>query len=545
MKRVTCPEIKRIVSLLLMVSLIAAMLAIAAIPVSAASVVALIKVGETPHDVGYNPTNNKVYTANYNSHNVSVIDCASDTVVKTIPVGNYPICADANPITNRIYVSNSGSDTLSVIDGATDTVIGSPIATQDTPSGICVNPITNKIYVMNRLGGSVSVIDGDTNATDATISVGVLPRFACVNTVTNKIYVSHSESDFLSVIDGDDNTVTANIPFIDPAGIDVDMVSNRIYVAHNDSSWNYSYVSIIDGDTDTVIGPQIPVGISPHNIGLNPNTHKLFVSNCWSDDVSIIDCLTNSVVETVPVIDTAYGCAVNPSANKVYVTNSTPSYVSVISDGNPVSSIEVNPESMDFGDVQRWQASAQMVTISNAGYAPLTLSDISLAPSSSPYFSITMAPTLPQMLAAGASVDVEVTFKPTVTGSYTGSLEIVSNDPYNGLVTVPLEGRGVLTDIPSQQVASILTFLDSAVDSGNLAGVGSGNSATHRLNALSNMVETAGDLIKRGLNAEAIAQLQAALQKVDGQPKPPDFAEGAARQELADRIQALISTLSP
>ena len=37
-----------------------------------------------------NPTTNRIYVANYDSNNVSVIDGASNTVVATVAVGSQP-----------------------------------------------------------------------------------------------------------------------------------------------------------------------------------------------------------------------------------------------------------------------------------------------------------------------------------------------------------------------------------------------------------------------------------------------------------------------
>ena len=43
--------------------------------------------GSEPEGVAVNPTTNRIYVANYDSNNVSVIDGASNTVVATVAVG--------------------------------------------------------------------------------------------------------------------------------------------------------------------------------------------------------------------------------------------------------------------------------------------------------------------------------------------------------------------------------------------------------------------------------------------------------------------------
>ena len=57
------------------------------------------------------------------------------------------------------------------------------------------------------------------------------------------------------------------------------------------------------------------------------------------------------------------------------------------------------------------------------------------------------------------------------------------------------------------------------------------------------MIEAAGDLISRGLHADAIVQLNDIYLKCDGDPTPADFVDGTAREELATQIEALMARI--
>lgn len=46
----------------------------------------------------------------------------AQVVVATVPAGTSPFAVAVNPATNRIYVANINSNNVTVIDGATDTV---------------------------------------------------------------------------------------------------------------------------------------------------------------------------------------------------------------------------------------------------------------------------------------------------------------------------------------------------------------------------------------------------------------------------------------
>lgn len=92
-------------------------------------------------------------------------------------------------------------------------------------------------------------------------------------------------------------------------------------------------------------------------------------------------------------------------------------------------------------------------------------------------------------------------------------------------------------------IVDILDFFDDSVENLSLEGSGPGKSADGRLQALRNMLESAGNLIAVGDIDGACAQLIAALGKCDGEPVPPDFVSGSAAEELKDMIMELIASL--
>jgi YVTN family beta-propeller protein len=158
-------------------------------------------------------TTNKIYIANKDSNDVSVIDGATNSVVATItdPNAQAPVAVGINPATNTIYVANSQSNNVTVIDGVTDSVT-TTIAVGTSPSGVAVDSETNFIYVANagntRSGdsGSITVIDGTKHTTDTLSDPKAMnPSALAVNSVTNKIYVANSGSNDVTVIDGAHN----------------------------------------------------------------------------------------------------------------------------------------------------------------------------------------------------------------------------------------------------------------------------------------------------------------------------------------------------
>ncbi len=120
----------------------------------------------------------------------------------------------------------------------------------------------------------------------------------------------------------------------------------------------------------------------------------------------------------------------------------------------PVPDINVTPAGIDFGDVMVGDSSERIVMISNNGDADLTVNSIDLTGSAADFTLNTDADpypcgSLPAVISPGASCTVSVGFTPMSAGSRSTDLQISSNDPDEGTVTVPLSGNGVVDSPPT------------------------------------------------------------------------------------------------
>lgn len=233
----------------------------------------------------------------------------------------------------------------------------------------------------------------------------------------------------------------------------------------------------------------------------------------------------------IPIIETN-----NPG---IYITyNPRPAYCDYQPD------IGVSPLVYDFGDVELETASSILITILNYGNGDLSVQNLTFTPESSTDFTVTLSPELPSVIAPEGSIDVEVTFAPSTEDILYAVLEITSDDPDEPVVTVNLVGVGLVIEVPpSEQIEQILEFFDISVADGTLVGVGPGNSASNRLNALRNMLKATSDLIVVEYFEDAYEQLVDVLKKCDGQVPPPDFVSGEAKEELANKILELMEDL--
>jgi YVTN family beta-propeller protein len=89
-------------------------------------------------------------------------------------------------------------------------------------------------------------------------------------------------------------------------------------------------VSVVDTQTNAVVGSPIPVGDEPEAIAITPDGKTVYAVNNESESVSAIDTGTNRVVSTIRVGDRPTAIAITPDGKTAYVVNFESATVSVI-----------------------------------------------------------------------------------------------------------------------------------------------------------------------------------------------------------------------
>jgi YVTN family beta-propeller protein len=117
-----------------------------------------ITVGEGPIALAFNPSDDNLYVANFNSANVSIIDTSTNTIEDTITVGEGPIALAFNPSDDNLYVADFVSGNVSIIDTSTNT-IEDTITVGEGPIALAFNPSDDNLYVATETAGDVSVIE--------------------------------------------------------------------------------------------------------------------------------------------------------------------------------------------------------------------------------------------------------------------------------------------------------------------------------------------------------------------------------------------------
>ena len=153
-----------------------------------------------------------------------------------------------------------------------------------------------------------------------------------------------------------------------PHGVGVDSATNTIYVAN----YNSNSVSVIDGATNTVTA-SVTVGAGPEGVGVDSVTDTIYVANLNSNNVSVIDGATNTVTASVPVGSAPIGVGVDSATDTIYVANIYSNSVSVIDGATNTVTINIavgsNPEGVGM------DSATDTIYVANSGSNSVSVID--------------------------------------------------------------------------------------------------------------------------------------------------------------------------
>lgn len=264
----------------------------------------------------YNRTNNKLYLYG-NNGDLAILDATTLNVIKKLcflGVGDVPPCW--LPQNNKLYfpaiVDTSDCDGFFVLDGETDsitdTVRTGVAGLPDDIVDITYNQINHRIYFDDFDKCRIRVADAITHNIIDTIKTIGQPYLMEWNPTNNRLYVScvyrpHPESLFyscLNIFDGATNQMIDSTMIRDRAipnqcpygGLLYNPFLNKLYFGAR------TELIIIDCSNDSVI--KRLEGYFPHRFLFNYRNNKIYTSTDSSLQISVIDCVTDSVIKIFP-----------------------------------------------------------------------------------------------------------------------------------------------------------------------------------------------------------------------------------------------------
>lgn len=214
-----------------------------------------------------------------------------------------------SPDGNTIIANNNVSRNVTFIDLPTRTVLGH-VDTGDRPQGVAITPNGQYALVANTdangAQGTVSVIDMATRAVLTTLNIVTRPVHIRISPDSLTAYV-------LTVAGTD------RIHFVNIAGAASSVIGTQLS-GQTGSAFGYTF-------TET------------SGIELSPDGSLLAVCVSFDDQIRFIDTATRAIVANVTVGDFPIRVAFSPSGNRAYVSNAFTNNVSVINVNGASSSV--------------------------------------------------------------------------------------------------------------------------------------------------------------------------------------------------------------
>ena len=243
---------------------------------------------------------------------IATIDTATLKLTRVLKSGSDPEQFDLSRDGKRLYISNEDSAQASVLDTTSGAIIKSiPIGHE--PEGVRVSPDGKWVIVTSETDSTVSIVDTSSLAVLKAASVGVRPRDLAFTPDSKTIYVSGEGDASLSRVPipaGEPVTRVLQLgKEARPMGVVFDAMRKRIYM----STGRGGTIAVAEQQGDGVkLLQEIAVGARPWGIALSRDGRRLYTANGSSNDVTIVDTSSLSVLKKVPVGKGPWGVVLSP-----------------------------------------------------------------------------------------------------------------------------------------------------------------------------------------------------------------------------------------
>ncbi len=316
---------------------------------------------------------------------------------------NYGSVAVGSSSSHTFVVSNTGSADLSV---TSTSIVG------------------DGDFSITSGGGSFTLTPGSTRNVIARFA----PGSAGSKSATLRLANNDSDEDPKDMSLSGSGTVTPDID-IDPTSrnfgdVTIGSSSDQVFIVSNTGTGSLSVSSVSLSGTNS---DQFSIQSGGGSYSLDPGS------------------IGNIIIRFSPATTGSKSASLDIASND---PDENPLQTSLSGSGTavPVPDIAANSSSLEFENVGVGSSQTETVQLSNEGTADLTISTIALAGDDADQFSI-LSGGSSGILTPGATRDVEIQFAPVSEGDITAELQIQSNDPDEGTLSIFLNGTGVVPDI--------------------------------------------------------------------------------------------------
>jgi DNA-binding beta-propeller fold protein YncE len=262
---------------------------------------------------------NKVYVATFQTGEIEVYDLTTKELIKKIPIPGSTIqfpqrladtalitstvitggsSLDYNPNNELLYIANYNTDDIIVVDTKNNDTIVKTIKVSPHPIDVKVDPITNQVLVTSFASKKLTFISGDTSEITGTVDTGISPWGIGIDNREHLAYIAHHNSPYIAVVDILNKKVIKQIPIgFEAQAVVVDTNEHKIYVSFHD----IDKVVKINGGNNNEIETVIELdGRTPNDIAVDSSSHKLYASIKYSNNLFVMG--PESYALSVPVV---------------------------------------------------------------------------------------------------------------------------------------------------------------------------------------------------------------------------------------------------
>jgi YVTN family beta-propeller protein len=275
--------------------------------------------GDAPFDAAISADGSVAVVGMTLSYNVAIVDMASRTVRSHVQTGKRVMDVAITPDGSYAVSCDGDSDTVSIIDLSTDTVVRQlQLPAGSRPAKALISPDGTKAYVLNIAGTDRIWFINLAGASSSIIGSAICGQTGAWNTPQysensaialspdgSLLAVCDSFNDFVRFFDTTSMTEVAAVFVGDfPIRCAFNPAGDRLFVT-NAFSGNVSVIAVA-GASSTNLG-ETPVGPNPLTVDVDASGSYVYVTNynfSTGSSLYVIDAATRAVVSTIPLGDT-------------------------------------------------------------------------------------------------------------------------------------------------------------------------------------------------------------------------------------------------
>ncbi len=282
----------------------------------------------------------KVYVANAEGDDLTVIDPVSLRVIGNIKVGSKPHGLVASPSRDRIYVSVEGTNRLLAVDTTSHRIVGQAEVGQ-TPNQVTVTADGKFVYVPLRGQAAVDIVDTTTMKVVKRVALAEWPHNSYTSADGKRVYVTTINGKKIFVFDPSTHNI---LSIIEPGGkvrpVALTKDGSLMYVALSELH-GFAVVDVQQRKTikRVELAPLPPDTPRPyldtytHGLALTPDERELWVTSCAGGAVWVFSVPDLRRLAKVDVGKFPNWLAFSSDGKTLFVSNTESDAVSAIDVG--------------------------------------------------------------------------------------------------------------------------------------------------------------------------------------------------------------------